>query len=477
MAAIIIVGLGLGHSEAITVEASRALLQAAELHLPGGCKSSCDIDGPIHRCSQSLDMEAANLAEHIVEQVENGADVTLGVPGDPSDWQVLLEEIDAVAAPRGIVLRRIPGVSLLSPVLAVLGLGVSPGLFVTTATQLASKPHPEFGPDCSAIVMHLHANSNVDALQKTLLNQYASDYRVALVHPRGEKIEMVEWISLGDLSARAGGIEMSGLFLPAADTMGGLAGLQATVAQLRGPDGCPWDREQTHRSLRSNLLEEAYETLAAIESGDSPMLVEELGDLLLQVVMHTQIAIDANGFGMAAVIAGVNNKLVRRHPHVFEGLSVGGVEDVLHNWENIKAAEKNANKDGHDGAFSTVPEVLPALLQAQTYQNRAARAGFDWSELNGVVERIREEIEELDEARGLEQKTAETGDLLFTLVNLARWLDIDAESALRDASARFRARYEAMEAHASEQGGRLGEYSQVELNAFWQRVKDEEKSR
>ena len=207
------------------------------------------------------------------------------------------------------------------------------------------------------------------------------------------------------------------------------------------------------------------------------MLVEELGDLLLQVVMHTQIAIDENEFDMTTVVAGVNNKLVRRHPHVFTGLSVRGVEDVLHNWESIKAAEKKATKNGDDGALSTVPEVLPALLQAQTYQNRAARAGFDWSELSGVVEKIREEIEELDEARGLDQKTAETGDLLFTLVNLARWLDVDAESALRDASARFRSRFDAMEAHASEQGGRLGEYSDVELNAFWQRVKDEEKPR
>ena len=477
MAAIIIVGLGPGCSEALTVDASKALLQASELHLPAGCETSCDIDGSIHRCSQSLDVEAANLAGHIVEQAENGAYVTLGVPGDPTDWQVLLEEIDAVAAPRGIVVRRVPGVSLLSSVLSALGLGVTRGLFVTTATQLVAKPHPAFGPDCPAIVMQLRASSNAGVLQKTLLNQYPSDYRVALVHPPGQKIEMVEWISLGDLCARAGIIEMSALFLPPGDKMGGFPGLQATVAQLRGPDGCPWDREQTHRSLRSNLLEEAYETLAAIESGDLPMLVEELGDLLLQVVLHTQIAVDENEFDMATVVAGVNDKLVRRHPHVFAGLSVRGVEDVLHNWENIKAAEKKATKDGDDGALSTVPAVLPALSQAQTYQNRAARAGFDWPELSGVVEKIREEIEELHEARGSEQKTTETGDLLFTLVNLARWLDVDAESALRDASARFRSRFEAMEAYASEQGGRLGEYSQVELNAFWQRVKDEEKSR
>ncbi len=161
---------------------------------------------------------------------------------------------------------------------------------------------------------------------------------------------------------------------------------------------------------------------------------------------------------------------------MFAGLSVDGVEDVLRNWDNIKDAEKRAIKEGGDGVLSTIPVVLPALAQAQNYQRRAARVGFDWQELGGVIEKIHEEIEELCTARRPEKKTSETGDLLFTLVNVARWLDVDAESALREANARFRSRFEAMEAHVREQGGRIGERSLVELNALWERVKGTEGS-
>ncbi len=477
MASIIIVGLGPGPSEALTREAGEAVLQAVELHLSGECEPGCDTGAGAHRCPQSPDVDAAALAAHVVERAKKGADVTLGVPGDPTDWLALLQEMDELAAPLGIVARRVSGVSLVSPVLTALGFAALPGLYLTTAAQQASRPHPSFAPDCPALVMQLRSSSTLAALQKTLLNQYWPDFRVALAHCAGRENEMVEWVALGELSASTRISHTSALFLPPGDEMTGFAGLQATVAQLRGPDGCPWDQEQTHRSLRANLLEEAYETLAAIDSGDRAALVEELGDLLLQVVLHAQIAVDEGEFNVATLIWGINKKLVRRHPHVFAGLPVEGVEDVLRNWDEIKAAENRSKaREGGDGALSGVPIVLPALAQAQTYQRRAARVGFDWPELDGVVEKIQAEIEELLAARGSEQKTAETGDLLFTLVNLARWLDVDAESALREANARFRPRFEAMETRIGEQGGKGRERSSSRFNALWERVKEIQES-
>ena len=282
MAVINIVGLGPGSSEALTCEASESVLHAAELHLAGKYEPGCDIQRVAHLCSQAPDVDAAALAAHVVGRAEKGTEVTLGVPGDPADWQALLVEMYKLAASLGIVVRRVPGVSLVSPVLAALRYGALPGLYLTTAAQLAAKPHPAFGPDCPALVMQLRSSATVAALQKTLLNQYQPDFRVALVHCAGLEDEMVEWVALGELRASARISHMSALFLPPGDEMGGFAVLQSTVAQLRGPEGCPWDQEQTHRSLRTNLLEETYETLTAIESGDRAALVEELGDLFLE---------------------------------------------------------------------------------------------------------------------------------------------------------------------------------------------------
>ncbi len=461
MAAIIIVGLGSGSSGALTLQARDALLQAAELHLVGGCVLSGDIEMAAHRCPQSPDFDTADLACHVVDRAKNVAEVTIGVPGDPGDWQPLLDEINAMATSSGIVVSRVPGVSMVSSVLSALGLGAVPGIYLTTAVQLAAKAHPAFGSECPALVMRLCSNPYTAVLQKTLLNQYRPDFRVALVHCAGQKGEMVEWVALEELNDSSHIQQMSTLFLPLQDEMGGFSRLQGTVAQLRGPGGCPWDRKQTHRSLRASLLEEAYETLAAIESDDRAMLAEELGDLLLQVVMHTQIAVDENEFDMATVVAGINKKMLSRHPHVFAGLSVDDVEDVLSNWDDIKAAEKKAAKNGDGGVLAGIPDVLPALARAQTYQRRATRAGFEWPELSGVVKKLREEIDGLFTAGSPDQKSAETGNLLFTLVNIARCLDVDAESALREASSCFRSHFESIEARAREQGGGIEGQSEV----------------
>ena len=241
------------------------------------------------------------------------------------------------------------------------------------------------------------------------------------------------------------------------------------MARLRAPDGCPWDREQSHRTLRASVIEEAYEVAAAISAGDDANLREELGDLLLQVVFHAQMARERGGWDFDAVAAGIAEKLVRRHPHVFGSESAATSSDVLKRWEEIKREEKGAQStsllDGVSGG-------LPGLLRAEKIQKRAAKAGFDWSELPPVIAKVREELAEVEGAMADPKKVEEeVGDLLFAVVNLARKLKVDGEVALQGATDKFSARFRKVEAIAKQRGLVLEKMSLAEMDAIWDEVK------
>lgn len=272
--------------------------------------------------------------------------------------------------------------------------------------------------------------------------------------------------------------------------------LVATMARLRGPGGCPWDREQTHRSLRPYLLEETYEALDAIDSGSRQQLCQELGDLLLQVVFHAQMAKEAGAFTIDDVVAGLVDKLVRRHPHVFGDVTVGGSGEVLANWASIKEQERSEGLHGHGAhagtperaqpsALDGLPSGLPALALAQRLQERAAQAGFTWPDLDSAIGKVREELAEVEAAAKARKARApagaeaaaerrdnadaaeELGDVLFTVANLPRYLNLDGEQTLRDACAKFRNRFRRMEASARARGRALHECSAEELLAMW----------
>jgi len=239
--------------------------------------------------------------------------------------------------------------------------------------------------------------------------------------------------------------------------------LVGIMARLRGPDGCPWDRQQTPQSLRPYLLEEAYETLEAIDAGPADRLREELGDLLLQVVFHAQMASDAGQFTIGDVVAGLAEKLIRRHPHVFGDARVNGPDAVVTRWEEIKKEERGSILDG-------LPRTLPALMLAQQMQARAAQAGFAWTGSEGAVGKLREELQELERATAggsPEQIADELGDFLFTAANLPRYVGLDGELVLRAACAKFRERFARMEEHARASGRSLREYAPDELLALW----------
>jgi tetrapyrrole methylase family protein/MazG family protein len=268
-------------------------------------------------------------------------------------------------------------------------------------------------------------------------------------------------------------------FVPAVEPLANIASPYALpwlVARLRAPDGCPWDREQDHLSLRKFLIEETYEVSDALDGGSTPQLAEELGDLLLQVVLHAQYGAEDGVFDMADVHRAVVAKIVRRHPHVFGDAVANSATDVLRNWEQIKAGERVGREVGSaemPAAFEGLSRSLPALAYAQEMQERAALLGYDWPSLEGVLDKVKEESAEIIGARDDAERREEFGDLLLVLVNMARKLGIDSESALRAASAKFAARFASVERLAKERGVDLKALTLDELDELWQQAKAE----
>lgn len=250
-----------------------------------------------------------------------------------------------------------------------------------------------------------------------------------------------------------------------------------TIAALRAPNGCPWDREQTHESIARNMIEEAYEAVDAIEQHDAMHLREELGDVLLQVVLQSQIAADAGEFTVADVCRDVNAKMIRRHPHVFGEAAAGSAEDVLSIWDNVKLAEKSAadaQTEEPEGLLDSVPASFPALLQAYKISRKAVAAGFEWDTVEDVWAKVEEEIAEFKQAcrsDDAQAKELEFGDVLFSLVNVARKEGIDAETALRATCRKFRERWAFMEGAAWGQGKRIEELDMDEMQQLWDQAK------
>jgi len=239
------------------------------------------------------------------------------------------------------------------------------------------------------------------------------------------------------------------------------------IARLRAPDGCPWDREQTHTTLRGNLLSECYEVMEALDDGDPDKLCEELGDLLLQIALHAQIARDNGEFEIGDVVKSIATKIVRRHPHIFGSTKVKDAEEVMHNWEELKREERQEGASMLEG----VPKSMPSLGYAYEIQRRVARVGFDWEDTEGVIDKLVEEVRELREAGSPEERAQEYGDLFFTLANIARREGVDPEAALREANRKFYKRFAYMEELCRQRGQTFNELSFDEQNALWEEAK------
>lgn len=418
----------------------------------------------------------------IVEQVAVAAaagDVVYAVPGDPMVAEGTVSRLLEVCEEKAIPVHVESGLSFIEPALAALGVDALPGLQIVDATDVALAYHPPIDPDYPALVAQLYSPALASDVKLTLMNQYPDEHPVTLIHAAGTADARVEPVPLYEIDRQAvdhltslyvppvgpSTVSVGGAEVPVAT---GFAGFQNTIAHLRAPDGCPWDREQTHQSLRKNLIEETYEVIDAIDAEDVEHLREELGDLLLQVVLHAQIAVEDGEFAMTDVISRIDAKLKRRHPHVWGEVDVhDSPDEVSVNWEQIKAEERADRGQEERSALDGIPLALPALAQAHEYDARAVRMGFDWPDESGVLDKLNEEIAEVREAVTDAEKFHEVGDLLLIVAVWARWLGISPEDALRAANRRFYDRFSYIERRAREQGRAVTDMTLDEMDALW----------
>jgi tetrapyrrole methylase family protein/MazG family protein len=482
--AITIVGLGPGDAKHVTREAWDVLAKATEVYLrtrkhptvsalPHGLTlHSFD---HLYEGAEGFEQVYTAIAAEVLALGRRPQGVVYAVPGHPLVGEASVGRILDAAPEADLPVRIVAGLSFVEPVLTVLGVDALSGLQLVDATELAMMHHPPLNPDIPALIAQLYSPALAADLKLTLMNQYPPDHPVVLVESAGTRGERAVTLPLYELDRQPDVAHLTTLYVPALPELGSFEGFQGTIARLRAPDGCPWDREQTHLSLRSTLLEETYEALEALDEEDVDALCEELGDLLLQILMHAQIAVESGEFSMADVIAAIDAKIKRRHPHVWGELTVSEAKDVLPLWEALKAQERREKErvgEPERSMLDGVPRALPALAQADAYGRRLARVGLDWPDVEGALEKIDEEIEELREATDDDHRAAELGDLLLAIANWARWMNINPEAALRGANARFAQRVALLEEAARRRDLDLAHLDFGELEVLWQEAKN-----
>ena len=482
MPGITLLGLGPGEANQLTRQAWDTLASANEIWartrqhpaiagLPAGLQvHSFD---ELYENGETFDEVYARIVEKVIELGKRPDGVIYVVPGHPFVAETTAPEIARRAEAAGLPLHLVEGLSFLEPTFSALELDPCPQVTLVDAMRLGQAHVPGFAPDAPVLIAQIYSRMVAAEVKSTLNSIYPDDHPVRFVHGAGTPQQVVENLSLYEIDRSEHIGLLSSLYVAPLGQGTAFEAFQEIVAHLRAPDGCPWDKEQTHDTLRQHLLEESYETIAAMDAGDFDGMREEFGDLLLQIVLNAQIASEEGEFTANDVIRDIYDKIVRRHPHVFGDVKVAGVDGVLANWEKLKEGERR-HKAQDKGLLDGVPVALPALNQAQEYQDRAARVGFDWPEIEGVLDKIAEEIQEVKAASNEAQLTNEIGDLLFALVNLARWKKVDAESALRGTNQKFRRRFSHIEHGAKQQARSLSDLSLDEMEAFWQEAKKTE---
>ncbi|MGI6650115.1 MAG: nucleoside triphosphate pyrophosphohydrolase [Bacillota bacterium] len=510
MQRIIVVGLGPGSWEGLTVRGWEAIDSARrvffrteqhpvvqELKNRGLCFTSFDylyeekptfedvyqaiVDILVKEARQEFDHE--NSGPNPVDGEEGS--LVLAVPGHPLVAERTVEILRDRAKAESITVEIIPAMSGVEAVYASLGIDPTRGLCILDG--LALDEHlPR--PDLANLILQVYNPRVASEVKLSLMEYYPDDFKVWVVRAAGvpQEEKMIE-VPLYELDRLPWIDHLTSLYLPPQPRAESkpkpepgypeaefpLDPLVKVMDALLGPGGCPWDREQTHQSLRPYLIEETYEVIEALDDGDMDKLADELGDLLLQIVFHAALAREREYFDINDVILKITQKMIRRHPHVFGEEKVESAGEVLVNWEQIKRQEvKEAN-----AYLSGIPRMLPALLRAQKVQAKAARVGFDWPSIEGAWEKVKEELRELEEAQlngSHSQKFEELGDLLFAVVNLARFYGVDSETALTRTIDKFIRRFGYIEAKAIKEGRSLLQLTLKEMDQWWEEAKHKE---
>ena len=467
-----VVGLGPGDPGHVTVETRELLASGLPVllrtrHHPSVAAlapDAADCDD-LYRSGASFDEVYTAIAGRVLEQASLGA-LVFAVPGHPLFAERAVTSVLERARAGGVPVRVYPAVSFVDLAAGALGMDMG-AIQVCDATALRIDSWR------AALVHQLYDRDSVTELKLALLEMYPGSHEVTVLSSLGTDDETVRPVLLSELDHRAYSY-LDTLFVPAIEPLNDLRrmdGLIHVVERLHAPGGCPWDREQTHESLRPHLLEESYETLEAIDEDDPAALTEELGDVLLQVLMHAEVGARNGTFVLGDVVEHIGEKLIRRHPHVFGETTAASADEVYQNWEQLKKAEKT-----RDSILDGVPHTLPALAVSQAMQGRARRVGFDWPNVEGQLEKLAEELREFAQASDSDQREDEFGDILMVMAGIAQRLEIDAEQALRRANAKFRRRFGHIEARVAERGEDLRDLDLAAMDALWDEAKAEERA-
>jgi tetrapyrrole methylase family protein/MazG family protein len=498
-AAITILGLGPGDIHDLTMQAHHLLEQAAQAQQTVYFRTLIHPTvEPLQQALPDLRIESfdrlydesadwGSLYQKIAEEVCELASerpTIYAVPGHPLIGESSVQLILQLARERGLSTTIVAGLSFLEPVCTRVGLDpFESGTQIVDATSLAALGSDEIAgkiiPTVPLLIGQLYNRRLASAVKLALSECYPDEWPVELVRAAGiNEAETLIEMPLYELDRNNYANHLSTLYVPPVDELSALR-LPETLRYItmrlrREPDGCPWDRQHTHQSLMRYVIEETYEVVEALEENDMSKLAEELGDLLLQVYLHAEVARQAQEFAIGDVFEHINAKLIRRHPHVFGNVEVSGAEQVVQNWEEIKRQERiKAGKDVEkESVLDGVPLAAPALMTAQEYQKRASKTGFEYSTMERVYSKLEEELRELREAKTPEEQLEEMGDVLFMVAKIALWHRIDAEEALRQANRKFRRRFQAMEEFSREEGHAMASYGSPEWRALWKRAKE-----
>ncbi len=478
MAGITIVGLGPGDGNLLTRQAWQVISRAPVVYLRTARHPAvADLPSEVERRSfdevydraDDFSQVYSRIAGEVLRLGQEPHGVIYAVPGDPHVGESTVSRILAGAAELAIPVSVISGMSFVEPVLRAVGVDGMTGLQLFDAIEVAGYLYPPVNPNLPLILGQVYSRLLAGDLKLTLMAVYPAEHEVVLVHGAGATGEQVERMPLYALDHSRQIDHLTTLYVPGLPAAVSLPALAEAIAVLRSPEGCPWDQEQSSQSLREGFLEEVSEALAAIDQQDKVSLREELGDVLLHIVMQAQIAQEEELFGLTDIIGGIYAKIKRRHPHVWGDWEASSAAEVIANWEAMKAEERG--DAGRQSLLDNIPITLPALARSQKIQNRIKKVGFDWPAVSGVVAKVHEEIAELQATTGPDDRFQELGDLLFAVVNWARWLDVDAESALREANLRFTERFRLVEGLAVEKGWELAEVGLDALEMMWQEAK------
>ncbi|MCP8971175.1 nucleoside triphosphate pyrophosphohydrolase [Ectobacillus ponti] len=478
---ITILGLGAGDLEQLTLGVYRKIIAAphlylrtkehpvvAELEKEGLQYTSFD---EVYEKHDTFEAVYEEIAETLLRQAAE-ADVTYAVPGHPLVAERAVQLLLQRGKERGIEVRVEGGQSFLDPMFASLGMDPIEGFQLVDATSFTRQ---ELQLRHHLIFCQVYDAFIASEVKLTLTDMLPDEYEVYIVTAAGSSMESIKKVPLYLLDHETELNNLTSVYVPPVKDeellYGDFAKLRDIIAELRGPNGCPWDKEQTHESLKKYLIEEAYELLDAIDEQDDEHIVEELGDVLLQVMLHAQIGEDEGWFSIDDVIRVLAEKMVRRHPHVFGSAEAETADQVVANWDAIKKTEKAERKES---ALAGIPKSLPQLLQAYELQKKAAKVGFDWDDVQPMLQKIHEELQEFQaevQRMDMDNMTAELGDLLFAFVNVARYYKINPEEAIHTTNRKFMNRFLYIEANAAEQGRSMTDYTLEQLDAWWEEAK------